>query len=127
MLTDRGQKLKEDSDAGRADLKNRLPLYFVGGLVNGGMPVTSRGYDIPYTATKDAANDIYRRPNVSDVAPCSMVTLNADILPPSLVDVLTGRNGNAVVLDGYRAFSIPRPTAQRQSRAPVSVLFWPKP
>ncbi|MDN4386790.1 hypothetical protein OA809_23645, partial [Citrobacter portucalensis] len=104
LLTAHGQKLKEDSDAGRADLKNLLPFYFGGGLANGGMPVTGSGYDIPYTATKDAANDCYRRRNVSDVAPCSMVTLDADVLPPSLVDVLTGRNGNAAVLDDYRAF-----------------------
>lgn len=104
LLTAHGQKLKEDSDAGRADLKNRLPFYFGGGLANGGMPVTGSGYDIPYEAAQDAANDCYRRRNVSDVAPCSMVTLDADVMPPQLVDVLTGRNGNAALLDSYRAF-----------------------
>ncbi|CAM7447253.1 DUF3987 domain-containing protein [Citrobacter portucalensis] len=104
LLTAHGQNLKEDSDAGRADLKNRLPFYFGGGLANGGMPVTGSGYDIPYETTQDAANDCYRRRNVSDVAPCSMVTLDADVMPPQLVDVLTGRNGNSALLDSYRAF-----------------------
>lgn len=124
LLTAHGETLAEDSDAGRADLKNRLPFYFGGGLVNGGMPIPGSAYDISYTATQDAANDCYRRRNVSDVAPCSMVTLDIDVMPPVLVDKLTGRNGSAAVLDKYRAvFHTTASSTEAAPRARVVIVL----
>ncbi|MCE0815005.1 DUF3987 domain-containing protein [Buttiauxella sp. S04-F03] len=124
LLTAHGETLADDSDTGRADLKNRLPFYFGGGLVNGGMPIPGSAYDIPYAATLDAANDAYRRRNVSDVAPCSMITLDIDVMPPALVDKLIGRNGSAAVLDKYRAvFHTTASSTEAAPRARVVIVL----
>lgn len=124
VLTAHGKTLKEDTDAARTDLKNSLPFYFAGGLANGGMPITGSGYDISYAATKDPENEQYRRRNNSDIAACSMITLDIDEIPAELVARLTGDDDKTAVMDAFCGFI--HSTASSTPAAPrvrIGVIF----
>ncbi|CAM6854293.1 hypothetical protein [Citrobacter sp. Cpo107] len=103
-LTNHDERLYDDTETGRADLKSRLPFFFAGGLANGGMPITGSGYNIPFAATKDPENAQYLRRNNSDIAPCSLITLDIDELPATLAARLTGSDGKPAAMDAYCGF-----------------------